>query len=576
MLIPFLLLFLASNTFAQTTEKPQTQDSGPTKSQEDLDKKLESLDKDKSKLERPQEAAGKVEINSALDMQDIVNRVEKHAKVPGADPANLPSIEDLRSDDVERLVPALEKAAKIRGLENLKDMPNFAALKSGNPDQMAPEFQKLAAIKGLEGLKNLPDFAALKSGKLDQMLPEIKKIVKIPGLENVSSWPNIETLQSGKVDQILPEIQKLSQIKGLEGLPNLPDVNAIKSGDLSKMLPEVEKLATLPGLEKLNTTAGLKEITTVLPQVLKSTRDLKFHFEVANQEGWNFGIDIGVQTAWDLQRLTTGIITGQYLELGGKTVFYISLLKQNHEWRNKFYLHEALTKTPVLSDFVKSHDHLLIKTEYLWSPWSWFGVFGEASMDVAIFPGQDLQPNPVTYHIFDPTGTTEVETIPNVDRLALDGLFVPLQLAQAGGAFVRPFKQKEIWWEIKAGAYAYQTFADGALRVMNVTTTDVNIQQLQTSYQFGPSVGTDIYGILFNKFFSYTLSSRVGYVAFDTSHASQLGIGGAFNFTANASITFNPFSWIGVTVDTRSSYLPNIVADLQIANRVYLNFPFNM
>lgn len=528
-----------SQTAQSRTAQSQTQESTSTRTQEDLDKKLENLGK-----ELPAEPANnKTGIKGSLDLKDIVRKVEKEAKRPGVDPTKLPNLEDLKSDDVGRILPALEKASNVPGLENLNEMPNFAAIKSGNMGQMVPEFQKLAAIKGLEGLRNLP---------------------------------NIATLQSGNVEQILPEIQKLAQIKGLEGLASLPNVDAIKSGDLSKMLPEVEKLATLPGLEKLNSTAGLKEITKVLPQVLKSSKELKFHFEVANHEGWNFGVDVGVQTAWDLQRLTTGIDTGQYLELGGKVVVYESLLLGHHEWRNRFYLHEAFTKTPNIDAFIKSHDHLGLKTEYLWKPWFWFGLFAEASMDTPIFPGQDVQPFVVTYRIFDPSGADTHQNVTD-DHITLSGYFAPLLVAQAGGAFMRPFKQKEIWWEIKAGAFAYQTFADGAQRVMNPLSGGfVDIRQLQTSYQFGPSLGTDIYGVLFDNFFSYTLSARAGYSAVDTSYANQIGIGGAFNLRSSASLTFNPFSWIGVTVDTRVTYLPNIVADLQIANRVYLNFPFSV
>jgi len=580
------ILLTCAASFAQISQSEQStpppqgeqapQKSDIPKSADELQQQLNQLDKDKE-VPPPEKPKGKEdELNGSTDFQDIVSEIEKHTNIPGVDPSQLPSIEDFKSGDLDRIVPALEKAIKIPGLAGLKDFPSIDALKSGDLSRMMPEIKKLSQIKGLEFLQKLPDIDALKSGDIGRIMPELQKIIKIPGLENMKDWPNVDALKSGDFSKIIPEISKLSQIKGLEGLKNLPDIDALKSGDMARMLPEIEKMTHLPGLDKLNNVAGLKQIMATIPQVIKGSKEFKFHWEVASTAGWNLGMDLGIQTDWDLQRLTTGISTGQYLKLGGKIVTSAAFLKNNHEWRNKFYLHETFGKSPNVAVFVKSHDHLILDTKYIWTPWVWLGCFGQATLDTPIFPGQDVQINDITYFVYDSLGNL-VETDENVDYLKLSGFFAPLQLAQSIGGFVRPFKLREIIWEIKVGAYAFETFADGAKRVLEILPSgDVNVKELETSYQFGPSLSMDFYGILFNDYITYQVSTQAGYTVVDTSGAAQAGVIDSFNFKGLASVTFKPLSWIGLTLDTRITYLPNIVAGFQIANKVFVNFPFTM
>lgn len=457
----------------------------------------------------------------------------------------------------KKLDEDLKSASKLK--KNLEDFENFKDQKSKNAvksdklkdveadvENIEKDVGKLINFKGVESLKAVP--AIIEDL---EKLPGMKKFLKDLPLDKIKEL-------EGAAENIAKDINTLKNFHGVQSLDAIPDV--------------LENLEKIPGLGFLK-DLPVGEILKDVKEYAKKKETVKFHWELGSKLGWGFTVNIGLIADWDVNSLVSGIPDGSYLKLGSRIGLVGTFVQGDHEWRNKFTLSETFSFTPSIPVFVKSRDYLAFETSYLYSIGTWFGAFGHFAMDTAIFRGVDIQSVLVTYNITD--DANEIKRIPDVNHLKLTTPFSPLYLKEIIGAFVRPFRLPAFTWEIKAGGYALQVFADRQRKVVGKNANgDINIKTLHSFIQLGPSVGTHFFGIAFSEILAYKVGVDVGYSAINTSSRVATRAE-SLNLDAEVSITLRPFPWIGVTWDGRVNYLTDVDKGFQIDNKVMFDFPFD-
>ena len=128
---------------------------------------------------------------------------------------------------------------------------------------------------------------------------------------------------------------------------------------------------------------------------------------------------------------------GTSTTLGLRLEGALDFRRDANEWRNSLNLLTAWSRTPVLDDYLKSEDSLVVDSIYLFHlediPWA--GPFVRANADTALFAGYDTRPEEVTYLITRKDGSLQSETD---TRLQMTESLRPLKLKESVGFFVQP------------------------------------------------------------------------------------------------------------------------------------------
>src|SRR5689334_21944804 len=123
-----------------------------------------------------------------------------------------------------------------------------------------------------------------------------------------------------------------------------------------------------------------------------SRADMPYSFpEIALEEGWRIGSDVGLHLDWDYNQHRSGIETGHFLRLGGTLKLTATFLSGDHEWRNKIIFSEMVNKSPNVEWLVKSNDRLAFETMWLWGFGRWWGTVAQGSLETSAFSGDDYQ-----------------------------------------------------------------------------------------------------------------------------------------------------------------------------------------
>jgi len=310
----------------------------------------------------------------------------------------------------------------------------------------------------------------------------------------------------------------------------------------------------------------------------KTTNDhkIKFHWDLATKEGWSFNLDLGANLDLTVNLNATGLDRGQTTILGGKVTFVPNYLNGDHEFRNKVEVELAYSKAPDETDWLKSDDFLEIESSYFWSPGKWWGLLGQLTFNSSMLPGKDTQSSPVTYQIVDTFGNP-VQTIPDVTELVLDGAFVPFNMDQFVGMYVRPLKIKALVFEFSGGAFAHETFADNQLKVIEQSGSTVTVKELENYTQFGPFVGTNILGVLDFLGINYSVECKLKYAMYNENQVSlDPQFTDRLSLWLETSIGLAPLKSLGVKWDMRARIEPNNSRGFQLESDLFLNLPLEL
>ncbi len=241
-------------------------------------------------------------------------------------------------------------------------------------------------------------------------------------------------------------------------------------------------------------------------------------------EGWGSHENLGMTVAFANNSNVVGQADGSSFSFGMKGDAGLDYNHQKHEWRNTLGLVAAITRTPLLSEFVKTSDNLNFDSIYLYHALPWFGPFVLASLNTSMFRGSDVEPTPVKYVLTKSDGTPG--PVIYDDHLSLSDPFRPLTFKQSAGLFAQAYQSVPVTTEIRLGAGAQEVIADNQIAVTGseplmapvqatvngVQTTvanEVDLQQLANANQLGPELAASIWGTFIEKSITYKVNLDV-------------------------------------------------------------------
>lgn len=319
-----------------------------------------------------------------------------------------------------------------------------------------------------------------------------------------------------------------------------------------------------------------------------SWHEVKLHPEISTTPGWNLLFKLGVDNPnFNFSRFVPGIDNSTLIHLGGSAMVGLTYVQGQHEWRNKLSLAVGYNLDQFVSDFVKARDYLRFdSTYYLSFNEGVWGLFGRFTLDTAMFPGLDIQPedSPTNYEVYNSSGVRDpTQDVRNATRFTLTNAFSPLILTENVGVFARPMTWRWISWEVLAGMYFNQGFTDGKRVIDDVVDgpgpdeTTTNVFTLENYFQVGAGIGNNFWGVISDQF-NYVASFNVFYAFFDKGSVRDLPSTFANNISMDAGIglVYQPLTWLGIAWEGHAKYQPYVTDEFQLDSFFNLNFSFNM
>lgn len=248
--------------------------------------------------------------------------------------------------------------------------------------------------------------------------------------------------------------------------------------------------------------------------------------------------------------------------------------KDRWEWKNSLQLEGAFSKTPSLSEFVKTKDKLSLGTQFLYSLLEdpKMGVFGAASLEAPIFKGKDVQGDASDYLITRQNNSQE--SITQVKSLSLTDPFAPLTLNQSLGVFYRAFDTKRVFLEIRTGAAAKEIFAkDQLILADDATSTNVTeVSELRNFQQLGASASSDLHGHLQNGLFYSVNADLMLPIVKGSSSGDKRNSVDLLNQKYSAKLEQDLMSWLSMSYSFSATKEPQLLDKFQVTHAFLLNF----
>lgn len=319
-------------------------------------------------------------------------------------------------------------------------------------------------------------------------------------------------------------------------------------------------------------TTGVAFAAAADPGLLPTEAEIKAAKEKAEAEGWFPKLSLGASMSLSSNSNVVGQPDGSSWTFGLNLLGRLDFLEGMHDWRNTLQIHEVLSRTPVIDDWIKTIDQLLFESVYYIKVIEQLGPFASFKLETSLFQGFDLRAAPVTY-VSAADGT---ELAVAATRLKLTDSFQPLTLKQAIGAFYRPISTPEIDLHIRAGFGAQETFAEGGLVVAdNGDTPEIEIARLDDFVQGGVVVGVEAKGQFEDGRVSYAARAEVMVPIINDDAANRDAIE-LTNIDIAAKITFKLFSFASLDYEFKAFRLPALVDSWQIQNSLLLTFNYTL
>jgi hypothetical protein len=307
--------------------------------------------------------------------------------------------------------------------------------------------------------------------------------------------------------------------------------------------------------------------------------------------GWDTHVALGGTLSFANNNSVAGQMDGTSFSLGIKLDAGADFNHVDHEWRNTLALGAAITRTPVIPEFVKTNDSLTFESIYLYHVVDWFGPFARFSMNTSMFPGRDIRTGHASYSVLNPDGTTRALTVPGTDctpnpdgsipqtcrtSLSLSDGFRPLTFKQSVGLFVQPLQTEPITVELRAGVGGQEVIAKNQLAMADDPTTAgvIELKQLSNAVQAGPEVAISVWGSVVDKRVIYKANAAamtpVAHPALlpgDDRNSLSLT-----NIQLDAALSFKLVEWASIDYQFKAIRQPQILDAFQIQNALLFTF----
>lgn len=294
-------------------------------------------------------------------------------------------------------------------------------------------------------------------------------------------------------------------------------------------------------------------------------------------DGWYHTVNLGIGLSVGTSRDVVGQEDGATITFSVDATWRAELFAGQHEFRNTLSINEAVSRTPLVDNFVKSNDRL--QNEAIWfyhlPSVDWFGPFARASLQTSIFNGHDVRANRVDYERFN--RSDELTTFSNRARLQLTRPFQPTTLKESVGVFVEPLRQEALNVDIRLGVGARQVFANGNYVVSEVidagTRPDqerdiVILNELETFSQAGSELAIEAFGNNPEGDINYRLGFEMMTPFYNSVENSTLNAWEATNYEGSISVAFAARDWLSVSYGLNALKSPQLVDEWQLTNQL--------
>lgn len=224
--------------------------------------------------------------------------------------------------------------------------------------------------------------------------------------------------------------------------------------------------------------------------------------------GWKKKLILGGSLSMGSSDNVIGQPDGETNTFGFNIDGQLNRVGERDEWRNSVKIGESATRTPAIPRYTKVSDELKLETLYLHTLEStpWFGPYAKASVETAIFKGEDIRAEPTTYEFFNSEDVSQGTVSETTLRLT-DG-FRPLTTKESVGGFFKILTQPTRTLEARAGLGAIQVEADDQRVIKGKTDAgNIKVVQLESYDQVGIEGGFAFKGTFDDKT-SYSLEGE--------------------------------------------------------------------
>jgi hypothetical protein len=312
---------------------------------------------------------------------------------------------------------------------------------------------------------------------------------------------------------------------------------------------------------------------------------------IVNQRppGLSWKIATGATANFGDVRNVPGQTSGTSVTLGIKFDGNLDENYGKHELRTLASLAQGVTRTPVLPEFVKSADSLMLQAIYLYHFVEWAGLFARSSLQTSMYRGADVRPPGYQFAIARANGsqTTAGGAPEALNRLVLSDPFRPIMLKESIGPFARPLSGTLLNFEIRAGLGGRQTFAAGQLALEDDATktpTVIEVKELGDVKQIGGEIALSTWGDVAKKRVSYRVDMEMmvplqhnpltptEIEAIHPGSTEQPSALELINIDIFAKLSFKLVDWASVDYELKAIRQPQLLSSFQIQNNLLLTF----
>lgn len=292
------------------------------------------------------------------------------------------------------------------------------------------------------------------------------------------------------------------------------------------------------------------------------------------EDGWHINFKPAANLSYGHSKTVVGQADGSTFTFGLNLELVVTMLKGKHEWRNTVKISEAVSRTPVLGEFIISMDELFVESMYMYYFYEWFGLYGRFALETSMFPGMDAQPERVTYAITRHDGNIDLILD---DRIKLTSPFAPLTLKEGLGPFFRVLKQEEVNLEFLLGLAFWETMADGELALNdNADTAEIEVKSLENNYQIGGEFITKLWGELWTKRIGYAAGVELMYPFYISPENLGLSAADKLNVNIFARMDFRFAEWFALSYEFKAVREAQLQTDFQIQNNILATFSYSL
>ena len=318
-------------------------------------------------------------------------------------------------------------------------------------------------------------------------------------------------------------------------------------------------------LAALYSVSGFAQIQSVAPkEELKQSEKATL--------GWNKKLILGGSLSFGSSENVIGQPNGQSNNYGLNIEGALNQIKEQSEWRNDLKIGESASRTPAVPRFVKVKDDIKLETMYLYTLEStpWFGPYVKASVETAMFKGEDVRSEAKTYQFAD--GSTLTGT-----SVRLTDGFKPLTTKESAGGFFKIINTDTMKFEGRTGIGAVQVNASNQRAIKDdAGTANVEVIDLDSYEQVGIEGGLTFKGTIDEKT-SYSLEGEflspfiVDKKAGDNRSNLELT-----NWEVKGRLTSKLYDWLSLDYTAKVFKQPQLLDDTQLQTLLLLNLTYQL